>query len=305
MPEQQFKAPNKNKAQSAFLAQANHFARLAKPTGRDSNPLLKSLADLFSAHTQKPIQIKFDWYEPEPILVVMQPSAPEEQWGVNLPEEPDSESWYACKSAWEALSIAELAREDFKHRFPGTEYYLSIYAHVWREEFGDYHKNLAESYETELMQGFVHKTNKWQVERIGYADQNLNIFSLKDYYKAANEGVNLRAHYSVYAQTCDFPVEVNVDLLKQWRDDLDGLIATAEGSRPEHFDIKDRPIELLGLGVRATLALVRNELTDIGMLVNLTESELLNIKGLGQKSAQEIITALDGYGLKLKEDSHA
>lgn len=58
----------------------------------------------------------------------------------------------------------------------------------------------------------------------------------------------------------------------------------------------------LGLPIRAANALIRNGCFSIDDVCNLTEEELLSFKGIGKRSAEEIVTKLDEIGLKLRED---
>ena len=61
----------------------------------------------------------------------------------------------------------------------------------------------------------------------------------------------------------------------------------------------DRPIADLELSVRARNCLDSANITTIGELVGLGESEVMNLKNLGKTSMTEIKTKLAGLGLSL------
>lgn len=61
-----------------------------------------------------------------------------------------------------------------------------------------------------------------------------------------------------------------------------------EKSSEEEVDLLSLPIEELNMSARTTNALLGNEIKTVGELVNLSEEEMSNLKGFGQKAREEV-----------------
>lgn len=61
-----------------------------------------------------------------------------------------------------------------------------------------------------------------------------------------------------------------------------------KSDRDDEVDILSLPIEELNMSARTTNALLGNEIKTVGELVNLSEDEMSNLKGFGEKAREEV-----------------
>ena len=74
-----------------------------------------------------------------------------------------------------------------------------------------------------------------------------------------------------------------------------------EAVQPEEDDT-NRPIEVLDLSMRTTNALRRANITTIGQVLAMSDSDLLHLRNFGQKSLTEIREALTAHGYERAEE---
>jgi DNA-directed RNA polymerase subunit alpha len=84
---------------------------------------------------------------------------------------------------------------------------------------------------------------------------------------------------------------VLVDLFSPLRS-IVGLEPMDQGQTSEEDKVAQIPIEELQLSVRAYNCLKRAQIHSVADLLNYSQEELLEIKNFGQKSAEEVIEAL-------------
>ncbi len=75
-----------------------------------------------------------------------------------------------------------------------------------------------------------------------------------------------------------------------------------EPEEEERNQLLEQNIEELGLSVRSFNCLKRAGIDTVGELVSYTESEMLKIRNLGEKSLEEVLTKLEENDLSLKAD---
>ncbi|MGI6594094.1 MAG: DNA-directed RNA polymerase subunit alpha [Christensenellales bacterium] len=101
--------------------------------------------------------------------------------------------------------------------------------------------------------------------------------------------------------------QILAEHLKLFINLVDGMVDTPifrDDEKPKvENEIKDIPIEQLGLSVRPLNCLKRHGINMVSELIGYTEDELNKIKNLGKKSAEEIIEKLKSadYSLKSKD----
>lgn len=320
----------KTQANAAFLKQSNHFTRLGTPSNDDAKLLLNSLASMLSVLTGKEdIRIRFDFHDAEPEVLITNPRHVEPQWGINWPEEPSSYRYFAVKDEWEALEMANAAREWTKNLFAEHQFHLEIYPVLWEADFGDHAENMAEHYES--LKADLEKCAGWTFEKIGYADKELKFYSIAEYWGALKARSKINAHYPVFAHIIKSGEHgLETLTLRTIRDDIDQLLSAVQTQPISVTDSTDsvgiplscgkphcsadahhvlcelhppaptptrrpEPIEVLSLSVRAQHLLLSAGIQTIPDLAEKTESELLRIKGLGQKSLAEIMAALQRH----------
>jgi|GEM_PF-4165719 len=288
-------------AKATFLKQANHYTRLGKPSNDDAKLLLNSLAAMLAVQTgQDDVRVKFDMHDVAPEVMITRPRPASPQWGINWPEEPSSYRYFAVKDEWEALEMANAAREWTKNQFAEHQIHLEIYPVMWEADFGDHAKNLAEHYES--LKADLEKCESWAFEKIGYADKDLKFYSIAEYWDSLKARSNINAHYPVFAHIIKSGEHgLEAPTLRTLRDDIDQLLSVVETQpvavEPVHTVAKTvptrpEPIEVLNLSVRGQHLLLSAGILTVPTLASKSESELLRIKGLGQKSLDEMMTAL-------------
>ena len=79
----------------------------------------------------------------------------------------------------------------------------------------------------------------------------------------------------------------------------DGQADRADGTRQDYDadSIQNVPIEAMKLSTHAYNCLVRYECRYVGDIVKLTSGQIARMRGMGKKSAGEIIQALEEYGI--------
>lgn len=218
----------KTQANAAFLKQSNHFTRLGTPSNDDAKLLLNSLASMLSVLTGKEdIRIRFDFHDAEPEVLITNPRHAEPQWGINWPEEPSSYRYFAVKDEWEALEMANAAREWTKNQFAEQQFHLEIYPVMWEVDFGDHTENLAQHYES--LKADLEKCESWAFEKIGYADKDLKFYSIADYWDSLKARSNINAHYPVFAHIIKSGEHgLETPTLRTIRDDIDQLLSVVK-----------------------------------------------------------------------------
>lgn len=68
--------------------------------------------------------------------------------------------------------------------------------------------------------------------------------------------------------------------------------------------LDETPIDDLDLSVRAYVCLLRAGIKTVGELINKTQKEISEIKGLPQKCYEEIINKLNSWGLSLEVENN-
>jgi DNA-directed RNA polymerase alpha subunit len=69
--------------------------------------------------------------------------------------------------------------------------------------------------------------------------------------------------------------------------------------------VYDMPIEQLDLSSRTYNCLKRSQITKVGQILEMSESELLSLRNFGQKSLSELREKLEGLGVSLESDGEA
>lgn len=217
----------KTQANAAFLKQSNHFTRLGTPSNDDAKLLLNSLSAMLSVLTGKEyIRIRIDFHDAEPEVLITNPRHAEPQWGINWPEEPSSYRYFAVKDEWEALEMANAAREWTKNQFAEQQFHLEIYPVLWEADFGDHAENMAEHYES--LKADLEKCAVWIFEKIGYADKDLKFYSIADYWSALKAQSNINAHYPVFAHIIKSGEHgLETPTLRTLRDDINQLLVSS------------------------------------------------------------------------------
>lgn len=99
-----------------------------------------------------------------------------------------------------------------------------------------------------------------------------------------------------------YQIRAELDNLKRAYD----LLVGDESSNSEiaelarYSTLMEKPIEDLNLSARPYYMLKRANLTTLGNIIEVSESDLLKIQGMGDKSIAEIVEELERYGLKLR-----
>lgn len=80
------------------------------------------------------------------------------------------------------------------------------------------------------------------------------------------------------------------------------VISFSYNSAVEVEAVLREPIQALGLKERATNCLRRAQVATVGDLIQKTSSELLKITNFGDNSLEEVVSALNRYGLSLTSE---
>lgn len=134
--------------------------------------------------------------------------------------------------------------------------------------------------EAKALRKLRHPTRTWNLKTITIAEHNKaleNIMSLE------NENQRLINKYNKL-----------VEAVKTGK-------AISKLTKEEVTNIYNMPIEELGLSVRAYNCLYRAGILDLGKLLELKIEELVMLRNLGVKTANEIIYTVESRGYKFKE----
>lgn len=108
------------------------------------------------------------------------------------------------------------------------------------------------------------------------------------FYTASNILNNMIAHlFQCSEEVAGYKVQTPVSLEMQ------------DDEEVSEDDVKELPVADSNLSTRLTNALLRSSYTDLNQLAGMTEEELANIKGMGQKSLDELVAVLDKHNVKI------
>lgn len=150
------------------------------------------------------------------------------------------------------------------------------------------------------------------VRRVNYAIENMRVGKKTDYEKITLE---IGTDGTVSPQEAfEKAVAILVNqfsVLKDWEENIETASSVEENvveekteEISEEADPKKTAVtELKGLSTRTLNALEKNSIKTVAGIVKMTESKMLELEGMGEKSIKEIKKAIGELGLNLKTES--
>lgn len=151
----------------------------------------------------------------------------------------------------------------------------------------------------------------------GFSDGNLsrvqidagilrNLYRIIEESHSGSENTeNLRILYAAERQYCELQLQQASDPRdKEYYKMFLELIKSQRDALPKKYDkrLLEMTIEELDLGCRAFMALKRYGLNTVEDLVPMTEDDLIRVRNLGRKAAEEVFGKLRALGIKLRKN---
>lgn len=134
----------------------------------------------------------------------------------------------------------------------------------------------------------------------------INLYRIIDDSNPAIENTeNLRILYAAEQQYCELQLRGGSEPReKEYYKMFLELIKSQRDALPKKYDkrLLEMTIEELDLGCHAFWALKRNGLNTVGDLVPMTEGDLIRVRNLGRKAAEEVFGKLRAFGIELRKN---